>query len=200
MTASNIKISIIDYDAGNVRSIGNMLDFLNASYEITSDKEKIKNSDKIIFPGQGHFEQAIKKLKSKDMFNFVQDLTASGKDFLGICLGLQVLFEKSEEAPNIEGLGVFKGEVLKFQKGKTPQIGWSKIKTTENNSLLCDDYFYFVHSYYVKPENNSIISSYSNYYIDFVSGVEYKNVAAVQFHPEKSSNAGINFFKKWLQR
>ena len=203
MTDSNInkqKIAIIDYEAGNVKSIANMLEHLGCNYLITPDKEKIKNSDKIIFPGQGHFEQAMNKLKSKDMISFIQDLCAGKKEFLGICLGLQVLFEKSEEAPNIEGLKIFKGEVLKFKKGKTPQIGWAEIKTTKNNTLLDNEYFYFVNSYYVSPENKDIISSYGNYHIDYTSSVQYKNITAVQFHPEKSSNAGVNFFKKWLQK
>lgn len=198
--ASNIKIAIIDYESGNVQSIGNMLEYLNVQFEITPDKEKIKHADKIIFPGQGHFEQAMNKLKQKDMISFIQDLTTGGKDFLGICLGLQVLFEKSEEAPNVDGLKIFKGEVVKFKQGKTPQIGWSEIKTTENNSYLDNEFFYFVNSYYVKPENKSIISSYGNYYIDYTASVEYKNITAVQFHPEKSSNAGMNFFKKWLNK
>lgn len=194
------KTAIIDYDSGNIQSIANMLEYLGCNYIITSDKEKIKSSDKIIFPGQGHFEQAMNKLKSKDMISFVQDLTVSGKEFLGICLGLQVLFEKSEEALNVEGLKIFKGEVLKFKKGKTPQIGWAEIKTTKNNTLLDDEYFYFVNSYYVSPENKDIISSYGHYHIDYAASVQYKNITAVQFHPEKSSNAGMNFFKKWLQK
>ena len=122
MTDSKINISIIDYGAGTVKSIGNMLEYLGVSYKITPDKKEIKKADKIIFPGQGHFEQAMKKLKEFDMVNFIQDLTLE-KEFLGICLGLQVLFEKSEEAPCIEGLKIFKGEVLKFKQGKTPQIG-----------------------------------------------------------------------------
>lgn len=194
------KTTIIDYDSGNIQSIANMLEYLGCNYIITSDKEKIKSSDKIIFPGQGHFEQAMNKLKSKDMISFVQDLTVSGKEFLGICLGLQVLFEKSEEAPNVEGLKIFKGEVLKFKKGKTPQIGWAEIKTTKNNTLLDDEYFYFVNSYYISPENKDIISSYGHYHINYAASVQYKNITAVQFHPEKSSNAGMNFFKKWLQK
>ena len=194
------KTTITGYDSGNIQSIANMLEYLGCNYIITSDKEKIKSSDKIIFPGQGHFEQAMNKLKSKDMISFVQDLTVSGKEFLGICLGLQVLFEKSEEAPNVEGLKIFKGEVLKFKKGKTPQIGWAEIKTTKNNTLLDDEYFYFVNSYYISPENKDIISSYGHYHIDYAASVQYKNITAVQFHPEKSSNAGMNFFKKWLQK
>ncbi|MCX4275556.1 MAG: imidazole glycerol phosphate synthase subunit HisH [Candidatus Gastranaerophilales bacterium] len=194
------KVAIIDYGAGNVRSLGNMLTFLDIPYEITSDKTKIQNADRIIFPGQGHFAQAMEKLNSNDMISFVQDVVSDGKTFLGVCLGLQVLFETSEEAPNIQGLGIFKGNVKKFEIGKTPQIGWNKIKTTENNSYLDDDYFYFVNSYCVCPENKDIISSYANYHIDFCASVEYKNITAVQFHPEKSSNAGIEFFRKWIRK
>ncbi len=193
------KVAIIDYGAGNVRSLGNMLTFLDVPYVITDDKTVIKSADRIIFPGQGHFAQAVSKLKSKDMISFIQDIVSDGKTFLGICLGLQVLFEKSEEAPGVEGLSVFKGEVKKFKIGKTPQIGWNKIQTTKNNSYLSDDYFYFVNSYYVRPENKDIISSSANYNIDFCASVEYKNITAVQFHPEKSSNAGIKFFKNWLK-
>jgi len=192
------NVAIIDYGAGNVRSLGNMLTFLDVPYLITDDKEKIKAADRIIFPGQGHFAQAVSKLKSKDMVSFIQDIVSDGKVFLGICLGLQVLFEKSQEAPGVSGLSIFKGDVKKFKTGKTPQIGWNQIKTTGNNSYLTDDYFYFVNSYYVDPVDKNIISSSANYNIDFCASVEYKNITAVQFHPEKSSNAGIEFFKNWL--
>lgn len=195
---NNPKTVIIDYGAGNVRSLGNMLTFLDVPYKITDDKTVIKNADRIIFPGQGHFAQAMEKLNSKDMTSFIQDIVSSGKVFLGICLGLQVLFENSEEAPGVQGLGIFAGDVKKFQTGKTPQIGWNKITTTKNNTYLGDDYFYFVNSYYVCPKDSNIASSYTNYHIDFCASVEYRNITAVQFHPEKSSNAGINFFKKWL--
>ncbi len=197
-TFSKLKIAIIDYEAGNVRSLANTLSYLGANYIITPDKNEIKSADKVIFPGQGHFEQAMKKLKQKDMTSFIQDLTASGKEFLGICLGLQVLFEKSEEAPDIDGLKIFKGDVIKFKKGKTPQIGWAEIKTTPSNTLLDNEFFYFVNSYFVNPENKDIISSYGNYYIDYAASVQYENITAVQFHPEKSAGAGVNFFKKWL--
>ena len=192
------KIVIIDYGAGNVKSLGNMLEFLGYAYEITDDREKILKAKKIIFPGQGHFEQAMNKLNDKNLPCTIKQAIDNRADFLGICLGLQVLFEKSEEAPNVEGLGIFKGEVKKFQTGKIPQIGWNEIKTTKANTYLDDDYFYFVNSYYVVPEDKNIISSITNYHIDFCSSVQKNNVCAVQFHPEKSSEAGIKFFKKWL--
>ena len=164
---SNNKVIIIDYGAGNVKSLGNMLEYLGRDYEITDEKEKILKAEKIIFPGQGHFEQAMKKLNERGLPYVIKESINKGASFLGICLGLQVLFEKSEEAPNVEGLKIFSGEVRKFQTGKIPQIGWNNIKITKNNSYLSDDYFYFVNSYYVIPENKNIISSYTNYHIDF---------------------------------
>lgn len=191
-------ITIIDYEAGNLKSICNMLDFLKQDYIISSNPEEIRAANKIIFPGQGHFEQAMKNLSSKNLIEPIKSAIENDSKFLGICLGLQVLFEKSEEAPGIKGLGIIKGEVKKFTEGKIPQIGWNKIKTTENNSFLKDDYFYFVNSYYVIPEEKNIISSNCNYGIDFTSSIEYKNLTAVQFHPEKSADAGVKFFKKWL--
>lgn len=192
------KVVIIDYGGGNVKSVGNMLRSFGVDYEITCSGEKILSADKIIFPGQGHFEQAMEKLKEKGLVEVIKKAIEEGKSFLGICLGLQVLFESSEEAPNTKGLGIFKGTVKKFEKGKTPQIGWNKISTTKNNSYLSDDYFYFVNSYYVVPEDKSIVSSGANYHTDFCASVEHKNVTAVQFHPEKSSDAGVAFFKRWL--
>lgn len=193
-------ITIIDYEAGNLKSICNMLDFLNSKYKISSNPKEIETAEKIIFPGQGHFAQAMKNLKEKALIEPIKTAVSNETKFLGICLGLQILFEKSEEAPNINGLGIFKGEVKKFTQGKIPQIGWNKIKTTENNSYLEDDYFYFVNSYYVCPENKKIISSICNYHKDFTASIEHKNITAVQFHPEKSADAGINFFKKWIAK
>lgn len=192
-------ITIIDYEAGNLKSICNILDSLGQEYEISSNPEQIAAAKRIIFPGQGHFAQAMQNLKNKNLIEPIKAAIANDAKFLGICLGLQVLFESSEEAPGIDGLGIIKGEVKKFTQGKIPQIGWNKIKTTENNSYLEDDYFYFVNSYYVVPQDKRVISSTADYHIDFCASIEYKNITAVQFHPEKSSQAGINFFKKWLK-
>ena len=175
-----------------------MLDFLGEKYQISSDAKTIESAQRIIFPGQGHFAQAMKKLEDKNLVEPIKKAVANDAKFLGICLGLQILFEKSEEAPGISGLGIIKGEVKKFTQGKIPQIGWNKIATTKNNSYLNDDYFYFVNSYYVVPEDETIISSKSTYGIEFAASIEQKNLTAVQFHPEKSSDAGISFFKKWL--
>ena len=175
-----------------------MLDFLGCDYVVTNNKNEIKNASKLIFPGQGHFEQAIVNLNTSGLIETIKQELEKGKQFLGICLGLQILFEKSEEAPNIEGLGILKGECKKFQNVKTPQIGWNKIKTTKNNSYLDDDFYYFVNSYHVIPDNKAIISSSSDYGIEFCASIEHNNLVALQFHPEKSANAGIRFFKKWI--
>ena len=192
------KVVVVDYDAGNLRSVANMLTFLKVPFEISSDRETILKADKIIFPGQGHFAQAMNNLEKKGLADVIRECCSKGTPFLGICIGLQILFEKSEEAPDTKGLGIFKGEVKKFTKGKIPQIGWNKIKTTDKNTFLNDDYFYFVNSYYVVPEDKDIISSYCNYNGEFCASVQKGNIAAVQFHPEKSAEAGLKFFKNWL--
>lgn len=194
------KTVIVDYDAGNLKSIANMLKYLDEDFLITSNPKDIKSAKRIVFPGQGHFKQAIENLDKKNLIEPIKDVVLSGTPFLGICLGLQILFEKSEEAPNCEGLSILKGEVKKFSQGKVPQIGWNKIKTTVNNDFLDDDFFYFVNSYYVEPKEKNIISSITNYNIDFCSSVQKENVTAVQFHPEKSSEAGMNFFKLWISK
>lgn len=175
-----------------------MLDFLNEKYVISSNPDEIACAKRIIFPGQGHFEQAMKNLKSKGLIEPIKQAIENNAKFLGICLGLQVLFESSEEAPGVDGLGIIKGEVKKFTAGKIPQIGWNKIKTTKNNSYLQDDYFYFVNSYYVVPQDENVVSSTCDYEIEFCASIQHNNLTAVQFHPEKSSEAGVSFFKKWL--
>ena len=193
------KIVIIDYNSGNIKSLGNMLSYLGCDYILSNKKQDILNAKKLIFPGQGHFAQAMHNLHQSGLVDTIKTSIDKGIDFLGICLGLQILFEKSEEAPNVEGLGIIKGEVKKFKLGKIPQVGWNKILTTKNNSFLNDDYFYFVNSYYVEPKDKNIVSSYTNYEIEFCSSIQKDNLCAVQFHPEKSSIAGVNFFKKWLE-
>lgn len=194
------KTVIVDYEAGNLRSVANMLTFLEVPFEITSDKDKIIKAERIIFPGQGHFGQAMNNLEKKGLVGAIRQACDKGIPFLGICIGLQILFEKSEEAQGVSGLGILEGEVKRFKVGKIPQIGWNKVIPTENNSFIKEDYFYYVNSYYVQPKNTDIISAYTDYNGKFCAAVEKKNIAAVQFHPEKSSNAGLNFFKNWLNK
>lgn len=190
---------ITDYKAGNVKSISNMLDTFNIRYKISSDKADILTADAIIFPGQGHFGQAMKKLEELHLKEIIIEAALEKKiPFLGICLGLQILFEESEEAPNSRGLGIFEGSVKRFKTGKIPQIGWNNITTTNNNDFLTNDSFYFVNSYFVDPKDKNIISSYCEYGNKFCSSVQKENITAVQFHPEKSAEAGKKFFKKWF--
>ena len=194
------KTVIVDYEAGNLRSVANMLTFLDVPFEITSDKDKILSAEKIIFPGQGHFAQAMSNLEKKGLVPVIRECCQKGTPFLGICIGLQILFEKSEEAPNVQGLGIFKGEVKRFTQGKIPQIGWNKVVPTENNSFIEENYFYYVNSYYVVPEDKNIISAYTDYNGKFCASVQSGSVTAVQFHPEKSSEAGLKFFRNWINQ
>ena len=196
---NNQKIAIIDYGAGNVKSIKNILLQLGAEPILTNDPEVLIGADKIIFPGQGHFAQCMEQLQQTGLDVVIKKVIAEGKHFLGICLGLQVLFDKSEEAEGVRGLSIFSGEVKKFTQGNIPQVGWNKISVVQNNSALTNDYFYCVNSYYVVPDDEKIISSKTEYHIDFCSSVKSGNVSAVQFHPEKSADAGISFFKKLLE-
>ena len=194
------KTVIVDYEAGNLRSVANMLTFLDVPFSITSNPDEIIKADRIIFPGQGHFAQAMNNLEKKGLIPVIKEACDKGIPFLGICIGLQILFEKSEEAPNVQGLGILNGEVKRFTQGKIPQIGWNKVTPTENNSFIKEDFFYYVNSYYVVPKDENIISAYTDYNGKFCASVEKKNVVAVQFHPEKSAQAGLVFFKNWLNK
>jgi len=191
---------VLNYGAGNIKSVTNILDKLGCDYILTDKKADILSADRIILPGQGHFGQIMNSLNNLEIAEPIKEKIASGTPFLGICIGIQVLFEESEEAPNVKGLGIFKGKSIKFTEGKVPQIGWNELKTTVNNSILTNDYVYFVNSYHVVPEDKSIISAYANYHVDFVASLEHKNVFAFQFHPEKSGEVGYNFFKSWIEK
>ena len=188
-------IAIIDYGAGNANSVKKALDYLGENSIITSDPNQIINADKVVFPGVGNFGDVMKELKKRKLDVIIKKVIEMKKPFLGICVGLQILFEESEESPKIKGLEIFKGKAVKFTKGKIPQIGWNKIKSR----TIGNDYVYFVNSYYVVPEDKSVIESISNYYTSFVSAAKKDNVFATQFHPEKSGEFGLEILRKWLQ-
>ena len=206
------KIIIIDYEMSNMFSISNALKYLNFNCEISSDHKKIISSDGVILPGVGSFHEAMKKLKKLDLIETIKNFVSSGKPFVGICLGFQLLFSQSSEYQNTQGLKIFNGEVQNFIANKSikkiPHVGWNSVKI--NTSLFdlnnyakkfidSDENYYFVHSYYVLPKRKDIILSTTNYQgLEFCSSVLYNNVFACQFHPEKSGYQGLKLLKNFF--
>ncbi len=193
-------ISIIDYGAGNIASVKNALDYLGFESEVISSPGEILAAEKIILPGVGSFGFMMESIRDKGLEEPIKEVVSQGKPFLGICLGQQVLFEKSEESPGVRGLGIFKGEVVRFRNGKVPQVGWNKVIPCKNDySILPSDpgFLYFVNSYYVVPKDKSIISGLSDYYGAFCCAVSFKNITAFQFHPEKSGKEGLEMLRRW---
>ena len=197
-------IAIIDYGAGNLHSVKNALDFLGADSIGTGSREEILNADKIILPGVGAFGDAMKCLEESGLVETVKEVAKSGKPFLGICLGLHLLFEESEETPGVKGLGVFKGKVVQIPDNgslKIPHMGWNSIKVTKDSKILKsigdEPYVYFVHSYYVNADED-VISAYTEYGEKLDIAVERDNVFATQFHPEKSGETGMKILKNFI--
>jgi imidazole glycerol phosphate synthase glutamine amidotransferase subunit len=192
-------IAILNYGSGgNVGSMKNALDYLKVDSVITDDSQVIANADALIFPGQGAFRDAMESLERKNLVSVIKAHIASGKPFFGICIGYQVLFEGSEEAPGILGLGVFKGRCVKFRSGKVPQIGWNMLSS--KNKLFPNDFVYFVNSYYPIPEDAGITAVETTYAgKTFVSVVQKDNITATQFHVEKSGSVGIEILRKWAK-
>ena len=199
-------IVIIDYEMSNLHSVKRALDFFKINSKVSSDPKEILNSKLAILPGVGAFPEAMNKLKGLNLINAIKEFINLEKPFVGICLGMQLLFENSEEFGNNEGLGIIKGSVKKFDNDtnfKVPHIGWNKIKKSNNkfDYEIIDfknfsNIMYFVHSYYVKPESNDIIMSYTDYCnMNFCSSIKHKNIFAFQFHPEKSGLGGLNIYK-----
>ena len=194
-------IAIIDYGAGNLHSVKNALDYIGAECEITSSSEKILEADAVILPGVGAFGDCMRSLEKAGLIDVVKTAAKSGKPFLGICLGLQLMFEESEETPGVKGLGIFKGKVVKIPDCglKIPHMGWNSIKLEKESRLFEDNSFvYFVHSYYIQPEDKSIVSASAEYGTKLDVAVESGNVFAAQFHPEKSGEEGMKILRKFV--
>tara|TARA_B000000557_G_scaffold264124_1_gene268539 strand:- start:1450 stop:2058 length:609 start_codon:yes stop_codon:yes gene_type:complete len=196
-------ISIIDYGLGNLKSVHKALNSLGFTSKITSSIKDINNCNGIIFPGVGSFGDCMKELDKRDLINSLKKSISSGKPFMGICLGLQILFERSEESPNVEGLSILKGEIskIKFDKDlKVPHMGWNKINIIKDSSILqgidSDTWMYFVHSF--KFNNDlEITDSVSSYGEIFSASINKDNIFATQFHPEKSSKIGLTILKNF---
>ncbi|MBM3251477.1 MAG: imidazole glycerol phosphate synthase subunit HisH [Candidatus Omnitrophica bacterium] len=195
-------IAIVDYGMGNLRSVQKALESVGAKTKITQSQDDILKAEKIVLPGVGAFAVAIKKLESLNLINPLKKAVNSNKPFLGICLGLQLLFTESQEARGINGLDIFKGTVKKFKRLKVPHIGWNQIKINPDNSKLfkgIDDRanMYFCHSFYVEPKDKNIIAATTDYGMDFVSAVSQGNIFGVQFHPEKSQKVGLKILENF---
>ncbi|OIP75721.1 MAG: imidazole glycerol phosphate synthase subunit HisH [Parcubacteria group bacterium CG2_30_36_18] len=196
-------ITIIDYGMGNLLSIENAFRYFGAKVKITAQPEEIEKAKKLVFPGVGNFAEAIKNLKRKKIDLAIKNSIQKGTPFLGICLGFQLLFEKSEEAPKIKGLSIFQGKVSRLKKVKIPQIGWNQLKIQKKSKILKGlkggSFVYFMHSFYPKPIDKKIIIAKTNYGIDFCSSIESKNIFGVQFHPEKSGKVGLKILKNFVE-
>ena len=199
-------IAIIDYDAGNLKSVGKALLALGEDVLVTRDREKLLAADKVILPGVGNFGDAMEKLKSYGLVSVIHELAEMGKPFLGICLGLQLLFERSDEAPGVEGLGILKGEIVRIPDGeelKVPHIGWNSLHLQNDGRLFRnlpeEPYVYFVHSYYLKAEEPEIVKATTEYGVTIDASVEQGNVFACQFHPEKSSRVGLKILENFAK-
>jgi glutamine amidotransferase len=202
------SIAIIDYKAGNLRSVQKALEECGATAHITADAEDISAADGVVFPGQGACDASMLSIRERGLFEIIRHSIDSGKPFLGVCLGLQLLLESSEEGEE-PCLAILKGSTKRLPPEKTeqvglkiPHMGWNSVSLSIQHPVFegipNDSYFYFVHSYYADPEDKDIVAGVTNYGIDFCSAVAWDNVAAVQFHPEKSGAVGLRLYRNFL--
>lgn len=204
------KVAIIDFKLGNIFSVVQACKEIGLDVEVTSDYEKIMNSDGVILPGVGAFGDAMANLSDQGLVQTIKDFVATRKPFMGICLGLQLLFSESEEFGNHKGLDLVKGKVVKFDStnAKVPQIGWNRIYTGEKTwkdtpltNIDNNDFMYFVHSYYVKPDAEENILTKTNYSgLEYCSSIQKDNIFAAQFHPEKSGKKGLEIYRNWSKQ
>lgn len=199
-------IAIIDYDAGNIKSVEKAFQLLGEEVTLTRDRDVILGADEVVLPGVGAFGDAMEKLRHYNLVDVIREVVRQNIPFLGICLGLQLLFERSEESPGVEGLGVLKGEIVHIPEDcglKIPHIGWNSLKFPEKGKLFRgiaeDSYVYFVHSYYLKAADEKIVTATTEYGTLIHASVEQGNVFACQFHPEKSSEVGLQILRNFVQ-
>jgi len=197
-------IAIIDYDAGNLKSVKKALEFLGEEAVITRDEAILRKAEKLILPGVGNFGDCMDKLNSYNLTSIIRELVKAGKPILGICLGLQLFFEESEEAPNVKGLSLLEGKIVRIPKKEDitiPQIGWNSLNFKKDSRLFngIDEgsFVYFVHSYYLQPKDMSIVSATTQYSKELSIAVECDNIYATQFHPEKSGDIGLKILKNF---
>ena len=199
-------IAVIDYGMGNLGSVSKAFEYLGGDVVVTQKGSDLEKAEKIVLPGVGAFRDAMDALRRLKLINPLKELKKSKKIYLGICLGLELLFDRSEEGGGSEGLGILKGDVVRFEGAglKVPQIGWNQAKITNDDCPLfkgidSNAFFYFVHSYYVRPKDTSIIAAATEYGGEFTSMIWKDNIYAVQFHPEKSQKVGLKFLENFMR-
>ncbi|MBQ1172469.1 MAG: imidazole glycerol phosphate synthase subunit HisH [Lachnospiraceae bacterium] len=199
-------IAIIDYDAGNIKSVEKAFQFLKQDVILTRDAGQILNADAVVLPGVGSFGDAMKKLENYGLVDIIRKVVEKNIPFLGICLGLQLLFDSSEESPAVKGLGVLPGKIVKIpddQGLKVPHIGWNSLKYPKPGRLFEgikeEEYVYFVHSYYLVADTDDIVTATTDYVAHIHASVEKGNVFACQFHPEKSSDVGLKILSNFIK-
>ncbi len=200
---SGKKLGVIDYGSGNLRSVCKAIEAAGSTPSLVTDPSGLDSLDAIVVPGVGAFAHCAENLRATGLWNPVREWALSGRPYLGICLGYQLLFESSEESPGVEGLGVLKGRVVRFSDAalKVPHMGWNTLSKTSGplyNSLSGDVSMYFVHSYYPVPADSLLVSAWSDYGVSFAAGVSSGALHAVQFHPEKSQSAGLALLRNFL--
>jgi glutamine amidotransferase len=198
-----LNVAVVDYDAGNTLSVTRALKKVGARVDHTPDPERVLGADAVVLPGVGAFGDCMHKLRERGMDEACLETYRTGKPFLGVCVALQVFFEASEESPGVEGLGIFPGKVVRFAVGplKVPHMGWNDLDLTRPHPVfdgLSGEAFYFVHSYYPEPEEPSDLLGVSDYGGAFCAAAGRENLVAVQFHPEKSSLAGLKLYENFL--
>jgi glutamine amidotransferase len=200
---TSLNVAIVDYEAGNTLSVTRALEKVGAKVDLTSDPERVGAADAVVLPGVGAFGDCMRKLRERGMEEACGEAFLSGKPFLGVCVALQVIFEGSEESPGVEGLGILEGEVVRFGGDglKVPHIGWNELSLVRDHPVLSGldgEAFYFVHSYYPVPEDTGDLIGETDYGTRFCSAAGRENLVAVQFHPEKSSRAGLKLYDNFL--
>ncbi len=193
-------IAIVDYGAGNVASVQKALAHLGRESVLTAAPDVLRRADCVVFPGQGHFGQAMARLTSTGLDQVLRDIIASGKPFVGICLGLQLLFDASDEAPGVPGLGVLRGRCVAFKEPlKIPQIGWNQVQRTRSGSAMDavadGQFFYFVHTFHAVADHPQDVVATADYGAPFTAAVQRGNIFAAQFHPEKSGQVGLDLLR-----
>ena len=198
-------VAMIDYDAGNIKSVEKAMTALGEDVVVTRQRETILSADHVILPGVGAFGDAMEKLHKYQLIDVIKEVTDKGTPFLGICLGLQLLFESSEENEGVDGLGILPGRIVRLPEDrglKIPHIGWNSLQYPNNGRLFDgipeQSYVYFVHSYYLQAQDPKIVTATTEYATLIHASVEKDNVFACQFHPEKSSDVGMHILKNFL--